>query len=927
MRIRLACPHCGTDFTVAAAHAGKTGRCPNGACRGRVKVPASVAPSKSRAGSTTKETAATSGLTPVHWTAAAAAAVLLPVAGWVLFAGGGDAPVAVADDDSVARPAPAQVPATPGDSAPPGGSAAASLLSGGGGPPAAVPVVNRRVANRNTAVSAEARPGLSFERDIAPFVTKYCADCHGPDYSEGDLDFSRFDDAEDLRTHRGPWERVLGILKVGAMPPSEAEQPSAEERAAAIAWIDRALNEVDCSIVNDPGRVTVRRLNRVEYDNAVRDLFGMNLHPRPSGDFPSDDVGNGFDNQGEVLTLPPLLMEKYLDAAERVAGEVIVGDPMSLLVTREDGKTLAQSGEFGREFDFPADGTYEIRVNVEADQAGPEKARMLVALDKQLLDTEIIREHRRADTWTMSLRVPAGKHRVRVNFPNDFYDEKARKDRRDRNLIVNWIEVAGPEGGRPDDLPASHTRLITAVPRGRGNVADAAAAVLRPLATRAFRRPATDLEVARLANLVKSTVDGGRTFEQGVQLGVQAVLVSPHFLFRVESVPEAAAPGEVASLGDYELASRLSFFLWSSLPDDRLLELAGGGKLSDPAVLRGEVDRMLDDPKSDALLSGFFGQWLNLRNLEPDSFDGREFRLWSGLTRDALLKETELFCREVVREDRDVRTFLTADYTYVNPRLAEYYGLAWDGKSGDALEKWYLDNLPDFRKGKRGREKNRRAYPFPQEDEFRRVPLPPGRRGVLTQGSVLALTSNPTATSPVKRGKWILDNILGTPPPPPPPNVPALEATQEADENLSLREALAKHREDPGCASCHAVMDPLGFAFENFDAIGRWREKDGGHGVDASGELPDGSTFTGAVELADVLADRSDEFTAHFTRRLMTYGLGRGLQWYDRCAVDAVVEQARGDDFRFRSLVVGIVTSDPFLKRRVGEPADIASMN
>ena len=917
MRMRVTCRQCGTTFAVSDRHAGKVGRCPADGCGAKVKIAAAANAAVAAderptpAGRQTRRAAKSPVVSPA-WIGAGAAAV--SVVGFLLFLMfPGDGPAVVAERAEEASP-PAGGPAVAVDPA-----AALKALAGGGSAtevPAAPPAATTAPALRPVAL---VRPSLSLEEGLRPFLDTYCADCHGPDYAEADIDFASFKDDASVREDREKWERILAIVQVGAMPPAEMDQPAAEERAAAVAWMDRALHEVNCDVVNDPGRVTVRRLNRAEYDNTVRDLLGIDV--TLSDDFPSDDVGNGFDNQGEVLTLPPLLMEKYLEAAEKAAEAAVVGDVTTLLTQTKGLETDGSIDRIDRTFTFAEEGDYTIRVTARAQQAGGERARYAVTLaDRPLANVTLKGDE--AEVFERTVPVKRGDYKIGIKFLNDYYNPKSPKGKLDRNLYVNFIEVTGPLGTRPPDLPAAHAAIVTATPEDAGGVRAAAEAVFRPLATRAFRRPATDLEVQRLASLVENAVSGGRTYEQGVQLGLQAVLVSPHFLFRIERDPDDAAPGRPARLGDFELASRLSYFLWSSMPDAELLDLAAEDRLHETDVLDAQIERMLADDRASALVEGFFGQWLNLRMLDDFSPDGREFRpFWNDKLKTGLRRETELFCGTVVRENLDVRSFLDADFTFVDPRLAEFYGIPWQGKAGEAMEQFYLDGLPDYVKKKGRRELRSRRYEYPGEGEFVRVDLPPNRRGILTHGSVLALTSNPTATSPVKRGKWILDNVLGTPPPPAPPNVPALEATQEAHQDLSLREALAKHREDPSCASCHAVMDPLGFAFENFDAVGRWRDKDGKFDVDASGELPDGETFSGAVELTDILRGKSDQFVTHLTRKLMTYALGRGLEWYDRCAVDAVVAAAARDDYRFRALVRGIVLSDPFQKRRAAEIA------
>ncbi|QDT17655.1 DUF1592 domain-containing protein [Alienimonas californiensis] len=899
MRIRVYCPNCGVAFTAAERHAGKVGRCPGPNCGRKLRVPEArpdvVFDSIPSQRSARKRSAAPSPARSRAWgTVGAGLAVAAAlVAGLILFLPAGDEPAVAAtpdlsDERLAARPAsPDDATAAPATPAP------------------------------QVKLAAMVEPKQNFAEGVGGFLKTHCLDCHGPDYAEADVDFGSVASADDVRENREEWERILAILKVGAMPPSEMEQPSAEERAAAVDWIDRVLHEVDCQVDNDPGRVTVRRLNRTEYDNTVRDLLGVDLNL--SEHFPTDDVGNGFDNQGDVLTLPPLLLEKYLAAAETIAEEAIVGDVSTLMNQGEKldaGRSV--QGHKGT-YRFPAAGDYTIRIHAQAHQAGPDKAKYQATLAGLPLAEVTLKKERTTETFERTIPVKQGEYPLEIKFVNDYYQDDGKGGKLDRNIYLEEIEIHGPLGQRPENLPPIHAAIVTTTPDEAGGVREAAEEIFRPLATRAFRRPATDLEVQRLATLVESVVSNGRTFEQGVQLGLQAVLCSPHFLFRIERDPADARPGEPAALNDYELASRLSYFLWSSMPDEELLRLAGEGRLTDPKTLSEQVDRMLEDPKSEALVEGFFAQWLNLGMLDEFNPDGRQFgEMWTSDTKNAMRRETELFCREVLEENLPVKRMLDADFTFVNPRLAEFYGIPWDGRTGEKMEEYYADGLPDDVKkdGRRfERERRRRIFPYPDEAEFRRVSLPENRRGLLTHGSILALTSNPVATSPVKRGKWILDNILGTPPPPAPPNVPALEETQESNKDLSLREALAKHREDPGCASCHAVMDPLGFAFERFDAVGRWREKDGKHEIDASGELPDGTKFTGATELIDVLAGRSDEFVAHFTRQLMTYGLGRGLLWYDRCSVDGIVESARPEGHRLRDLIRGVVLSDPFRKR------------
>jgi hypothetical protein len=563
-----------------------------------------------------------------------------------------------------------------------------------------------------------------------------------------------------VRQERSIWLKVLGQLQASAMPPSDADQPTAEERELLRVWIDRAVNSVDCSGPVSPGRVTLRRLNRHEYRNTIRDLLGIDY--APAADFPADDVGYGFDHIGDVLSLPTILMEKYLAAAEEISRQAL------------------------------ADASSEPQ---DAQQRLPRRPIIL---------------RRPGEEWT-------------------------------------------PQA--------------------------AAAANLAPLAAAAFRRPVTDAEVARLAQLVAQAVDDGESFEAGMQLALQAILISPHFLFRVELDPEGDA--ETRQLNDHELAVRLSYFLWSTMPDAELFDAAREGRLQDLSELEQQVRRMLADPKSQALIENFAGQWLQLRNLDTLTFDPARFPGCDAQLLADMREETLQFFAALVREDQSLLRLLDADFTFVNQRLAAHYGLA--GVTGN---------------------------------EFRRVSLQgTPRAGILTHASVLAVTSNPSRTSPVKRGKFVLDNLLGAPPPPAPANVPQLDDANRALTG-TLRQRLEQHRADPGCASCHQLMDPIGFALEHFDAVGRYRTTDAGQPIDASGALPSGDQFSGLDELRGLLlAKRRDDVARCLVEKMLVYALGRGLEYYDQCAVNNIRQALEQDDYRFSRLVLGVVQSQPFQKR------------
>jgi hypothetical protein len=488
--------------------------------------------------------------------------------------------------------------------------------------------------------------------------------------------------------------------------------------------------------------------------------------------------------------------------------------------------------------------------------------------------------------YEINVKLQKGTIELSAHFLNDFYDPDAPDPRRrDRNLYVTALEVQGPLDVGPAQYPESHRKLLATLPGNGVSVAQAAMANLAPLIQRAFRRKVSEQEVRPFAALVEQTVQEGERFEAGMQIALQAVLVSPHFLFRVERDEKPDDPSRIHEIGQYELASRLSYFLWSSMPDDELFMLANQGKLHQESVLRAQVKRMLQDPRAESLTQNFALQWLNLRMLDTTTPDPKLFSSFDDKLKADMRRETELFFSTIVKEDRSIVDFLRGDFTFVNERLAKHYGLTTKA-------------------------------PIVGE-EFRRVSLSgTPRRGVLTHGSVLTLTSNPERTSPVKRGKWILENLLGAPPPDPPPDVPQLDATQKAQPNLTLRQQLEVHRQNAVCASCHKTMDALGFGLENFDAVGRWREKDGNDPIDASGVLPGGEKFQGPRELAGVLAQRKQEFARCFTEKMMVYALGRGLAPYDRCAIDKIVKAAEEDEYRLSTVVTQIVLSDPFRKRR-----------
>ncbi len=738
----------------------------------------------------------------------------------------------------------------------------------------------------------------AFKAKVAPLLAKYCTSCHSGAKPKGELDLARYGDTASILAARKTWESVLEVVENGEMPPKGKPRADQAESAAVVGWLQSQLTSVDCATIGDPGRVTLRRLNRAEYNNTVKDLTDVDI--RPADDFPSDDVGYGFDNIGDVLSIPPILFERYMAAAETIAGTAIVLDEPDRgkltafkatdlpdtegSVKQPNGRILTSNGEIPVTFDAPADGDYFLVVKGYGHQAGDEPVQMEVRVDGKAVNTFDVTE-RESKPGRFEVRTPlkAGKRAVSVAFLNDYCNpDEPNPERRDRNLVVERIEIQGPAETEVKNLPRSHRTILGQRKPGQSEV-DHARSTLERFATRAFRRPATSDEVDRLMAIYGLARKEGEKFERGIQLGVQATLTSPYFLFKVE-YDRKSKDGKPTPITDFELATRLSYYLWSSMPDDTLLDLAREGKLKDDAVLEEQVRRMLKSRKSRALVENFAGQWLQLRNLKTVQPDPKLFPEFDESLRAAMLKETEEYFATILKEDRSILEFIDSDYTVLISRMARYY------------------KIKGFKPGK--------------QDVPVKVTLTDGRRGgVITQASVLTVTSNATRTSPVKRGKFILEQFLGAPPPPPPPDVPELKESG-VDLKATLRKRMEQHRADPNCAVCHAKLDPLGFGLENYDAIGAWREKEGEATIDASGTLPSGQSFSGAKELKAILKGRSGEFTRCLAEKLMTYGLGRGLDYYDRCAVDRIAQAVEKDGHKFSRLVVEIVKSDAFRKRR-----------
>ena len=809
------------------------------------------------------------------------------------------------------------------------------------------------------AQSATAAASRSPQRTL---FNRYCLTCHNQTQSARGTVPVAFEhlDLANIGADAQIWEQVVRKMRAGVMPPAGRPRPDVRASEGFVSWLETELDAAAVARPN-PGRIEAfHRLNRAEYRNAVRDLLHLDIDASDvSAWLPADDASYGFDNIAAVLRFSPTLMERYLVAAKQVS-RLAVGMPPAFPnfdvfrladdLPQDDRFEALPFGTRGGtliHYNFPTAGEYTIRVKL-ARQVGTydrnvpnfhQPQQLEVSVDGQRLEVFTLAasvprelrqpgEPRRIDRatldeeWVVRFQARAGSQEVMATFinrtpalletliepylrphPSGGHNWGSR-----RGVYLRSVEISGPfpVGEMPAGSSASATavadeaagmsdtssrrRIFVCRPVDPSQEARCAATIVSALARRAYRRPATDADVAGLLRFYEAgRADGG--FESGIEMAVRRLLVSPEFLFRTESDPANITPDTTYRVSDLELASRLSFFLWSSIPDDELLDLAARATLHQPAVLEQQVRRMLGDPRSHAIVDNFVGQWLLLRNLPalgPDPYKDPDF---DESLRWALRRETELFFESIMREDRSVIDLLNADYTFLNERLARHYGM-----------------------------------PFVHGDHFRRVTLPDSsvRGGLLGQGSILSVTSQPNRTSPVVRGKWILENILGVSPPAPPPDVPELDEPERVATAVTMRARMAAHRANPACASCHRMMDPLGLALENFDQAGRWRVVEESFDsrsasfvpIDTSGVLPDGTTFEGAIGLRSVLVGRSDRFVATMTEKLLTYALGRGLEFYDMPAVRAIAREAARDDHRFSSLVLGVVNSMPFQMRR-----------
>ena len=756
----------------------------------------------------------------------------------------------------------------------------------------------------------------------AGLVAKHCVTCHSDRTRTAGLSLENLPLTE-VAERADVWEKVLGKVKSGDMPPPTVRtRPQEAEAVAFASFLETTLDGAALARPN-PGRAPVHRLNRAEYSNAIRDLLAVDVKP---GDWlPVDDSGYGFDNIAAVLSTSPALLERYMSAGRRIS-RLAVGD-LTLKPVEEsyDARRDPLKGTRNERFDdnlpfdsragisvqhyFPVDAEYEFKIRfqglpITGDEAEtyPYRVRVPVKAGLHTVGVTSPRENLKIESEVPGRGAGAGRGGAvpPVPYPVDLRVDGHRVKRFDFPAgppEVNRLIVSGPYEATGRGTTASRERIFICRPGSAKEESACARKILSTLARRAFRRPVTNADIEPLyafyekgrgvsadtsmKGLPAEALAKAGDFESGIQKALEALLVAPEFLFRIEQDPARAEKGRPYRVSDLELASRLSFFLWSSIPDDQLLDLAERGRLKNQTVLEQQVRRMLADPRSEALISNFAGQWLHLRNVEATKPDPFIFP-FDEFLRQAFMDETDLFVASIFREDRSLLDLLTADYTFVNERLAEHYGI-----------------------------------PKIYGSQFRRVPVgDPNRRGLLGHGSILTVTSYPNRTSVVLRGKWILENLLGTPPPPPPPDVPELKAERNG-KVLSLREQMQVHRANAVCASCHGRMDPIGFALENYDAVGKWRTEDAGVPIDASGQLPDGTRFEGPFGLTQVLLTKyREDFVRTATEKLLTYALGRGVEYYDNPTVRSISREAARDNYRVSSWILAIVKSTPFQMRR-----------
>jgi hypothetical protein len=759
------------------------------------------------------------------------------------------------------------------------------------------------------------------EPDYRQLVDQYCVSCHNQQIVDADPN-SLSDplssqlravglaldslDINEVAADADHWEKVIRKLRAGLMPPAGMPRPNDDQLENFRHWLQLELDSA--GIANpDPGRkATIHRLNRAEYKNAIRDLLALDIDV--NNFLPADDASYGFDNIGGVLRMSQSLMERYLEAS-RTISRLAVGSPppapfSETFRTQQDqqqharasGLPIGTRGGILVPYQFPVDADYDLNVQLNGTRGIVDIHRLEITVDGAAVETIEV-----AGSSSLDIRIPlsAGPREIGVAFfrrPPALVEQVRERFENPRTAgnsggplgsmpFVSSLTIAGPFNSRGPGSTPSRDKIFTCLPSDGSEEIDCAEQILSKLTRQAYRRPVTENDISVLMEFYSMAREDSGDFEDGIELALRRLLVSPEFLARIESDPGDIGHEEPYRISEFELASRLSFFLWSSIPDEELLLLAEQDRLSQPSVLEQQITRMITDPRSHALTQNFAGQWLRLRNLATIVRPGEPYAVaFDETLRQAMITETEMFFDSVVRDDLAVLDLLTADYTYLNGRLAGHY------------------EIPNI-----------------QGTHFRKVMLSDDspRKGLLGHGSILTLTSHAIRTSPVLRGKWILDNILGTPPPDPPPNIPALDDRKTSARVATMRERMAAHRANPVCAACHTMIDPAGFALEGFDAIGRYRQVDEWFNeIDTSGILPDGTSFNGAAELREALVQQPERFVSTFTEKLMTYALGRGLEYYDMPAVRKIVREAEASDYGMQSIIIGIVNSYPFLHRR-----------
>jgi hypothetical protein len=783
----------------------------------------------------------------------------------------------------------------------------------------------------STAISCPtyAQDNISEYRQI---LDQYCVTCHNSQLKTANLLLDRAN-LHDVSEDGMLWEKVVRKLRTGSMPPAGMPRPEETVLNNVAAFLEQQL-DIHAANVGDPGKPIIRRLNRTEYGNAVSDLLAVEFdeHER----LPNDDSGYGFDTVGEALSISPLLTEAYLSTARKIS-QMAVGDEdinpyiAEYKISREllQNNRMSEDLPFGTrggtvvEHFFPLDGEYLIKIRLQRNNDNyirglGEPHQLDVRLDGALLESYRIGgehvgkssplysfinkdyigepaqenyEFTADDGLELRLNIKAGTRKFGVAFLKMIYEPEGEKLPRQSYAElfafkggepgVDTVSISGPFDPSGTGNTPSRSKIFNCFPNASSQEADCASKILSTLARRAYRRPLEQIDVETLLKFYAVGYKQGG-FEEGIRTGIQGILVSPHFLFRIEREPKIMASGIASQVNDLDLASRLSFFIWSSIPDEELLTLAEIGQLTDPIIFEEQVKRLLSDQRSKALVQNFTEQWLGLRKIDGIVPDPKVFPYFDDSLRSALKQEMLLLAENIARQDRSLLEFLSADYTYVNQRLAEHY------------------NIPDI-----------------YGSGFRKISLADmNRKGILGKGSVLTVTSYANRTSPTLRGKWVMDNILGTPPPEPPPNIPALGEEQVGGKTLTMRERMEKHRVNPICATCHKRMDPLGFAMDNFNAIGEWREYEGTTPIDPTGVLPDGRLIAGPAELTEILLERPEQFLHTVTEKLLIYALGRGLTYHDQSVVRKIIRESAGEDYRWSAIILGIVNSMPFQMRR-----------